>query len=64
MADLAAELSEELQMPVIDGVGAAVTLLESLLNLGITTSKWGDSDYPRHKGITGPYAACLSTLHN
>jgi len=60
MADLAAQLSQELEMPVIDGVGAAVTLLESLLNLGVTTSKWGDLDYPRNKGITGPYAACLT----
>lgn len=60
MADLAAELSESLQMPVIDGVGAAVSLMESLLNLGVTTSKWGDLDFPRNKGITGPYASCLT----
>ncbi|WP_241569005.1 aspartate/glutamate racemase family protein [Rosenbergiella collisarenosi] len=59
MADLATQLSDELQMPIIDGVSAAVTLLESLLNLGITTSKWGDLDFPRNKGISGPYAACL-----
>ncbi|MBT0726660.1 Asp/Glu racemase [Rosenbergiella australiborealis] len=60
MADLAAELSETLEIPVIDGVSAAVTLLESLLNLGITTSKWGDLDFPRNKGISGPFAECLA----
>lgn len=60
MADLAQQLTLELGIPVIDGVSAAVTLLESLLNLGVKTSKWGDLDFPRNKGITGPYADCLS----
>lgn len=59
MADLAHELSHDLQMPVIDGVGAAVSLMESLLQLGVTTSKWGDLNFPRNKGISGPFSKCL-----
>ena len=39
MTDLAARLSKEHGVPVIDGVGAAVKLIESLTALGLTTSK-------------------------
>ena len=39
MADLAAELSREHGLPVIDGVAAAVKLAESLHVLGLKTSK-------------------------
>ena len=39
MTDLAARLSKEHGVPVIDGVGAAVKLIESLATLGLTTSK-------------------------
>ena len=39
MTDLAARLSQEHGVPVIDGVGAAVKLIESLAALGLTTSK-------------------------
>ena len=39
MTDLAARLSKEHGVPVIDGVGAAVKLIESLAALGLTTSK-------------------------
>nr|WP_113866548.1 aspartate/glutamate racemase family protein [Brenneria salicis]NMN92720.1 allantoin racemase [Brenneria salicis ATCC 15712 = DSM 30166]RBP62442.1 allantoin racemase [Brenneria salicis ATCC 15712 = DSM 30166]RLM30627.1 Asp/Glu racemase [Brenneria salicis ATCC 15712 = DSM 30166] len=46
MADLASALAQELGIPEIDGVSAAVKLIESLASLGITTSKRGDLDYP------------------
>lgn len=49
MADLAQELTRELGVPVIDGVGAAVKMVESLLALGLNTSKHGDLDYPIRK---------------
>ena len=39
MTDLATRLSKEHGVPVIDGVGAAVKLIESLAALGLKTSK-------------------------
>jgi allantoin racemase len=39
MADLAADLSREHGLPVVDGVAAAVKLAESLCALGLRTSK-------------------------
>ncbi|PWC17837.1 allantoin racemase [Brenneria corticis] len=57
MADLARELTHELRMPVIDGVGAAVKMVESLLALGLSTSKHGDLAPPRRKTLTGAFSA-------
>lgn len=53
MADLALELTEELGMPVIDGVSAAVKLIESLHGMNLSTSKQGDLDFPVQKELTG-----------
>lgn len=39
MAGLAPRLADRIQVPVIDGLSAAVTLLESLFRLGLSTSK-------------------------
>ena len=55
MATLAQELTHELELPVIDGVGAAVKMVESLVALGLSTSKYGDLDYPRKKAATGAF---------
>lgn len=49
MAKLAERVTAEIQIPVIDGVTAAVKLIESLHGLGLKTSKWGDYDYPNQK---------------
>lgn len=49
MAKLAERVTAEIQIPVIDGVTAAVKLLEGLHGLGLKTSKWGDYDYPNQK---------------
>ena len=49
MADLAERVSAELEIPIIDGVCAAVKLLEGLHAMQIRTSKWGDYAYPRQK---------------
>jgi allantoin racemase len=57
MANLAAELSREHGLPVIDGVGAAVKLAESLVALGLETSKRGAYASPlakRYSGLFGP----------
>lgn len=55
MATLARDLTRELGMPVIDGVGAAVKMVESLVSLGLSTSKYGDLAFPREKKITGAF---------
>ncbi|YCH31416.1 aspartate/glutamate racemase family protein [Erwinia sp. D4-22] len=55
MATLARDLTQELGMPVIDGVGAAVKMVESLVSLGLGTSKYGDLAFPREKKITGVF---------
>ncbi|MEZ5826128.1 MAG: aspartate/glutamate racemase family protein [Geminicoccaceae bacterium] len=49
MADLAAELSKKHGLPVVDGVASAVTLTESLVRLGLRTSKLGGYAPPRPK---------------
>ena len=53
MVDLAVELSEEFGVPVIDGVSAAVKLVESLVALGLQTSKLNGYAYPRSKTYLG-----------
>ncbi|WP_455816810.1 allantoin racemase [Pseudomonas cerasi] len=55
MADLAQSLTRELGVPVIDGVTAAVKMVESLVALGLNTSKHGDLDYPIRKKLSGQF---------
>lgn len=59
MAKLARDLSAQHGCPVIDGVGAAVKLVEMLATLGIKTSKRGGYQAGVPKTITGPLAALL-----
>jgi allantoin racemase len=56
MADLARSLSAEHGVPVIEGVSAAVRLIESLAALGLQTSKVGGWAAPRRKPLHGRYA--------
>jgi allantoin racemase len=56
MADLAAALSLEHGLPVIDGVAAAVKLAESLSSLGLRTSKRGGYAQPLAKIYSGDLA--------
>ena len=56
MATLAQQLTRELQVPVIDGVSAAVKMVESLVSLGLTTGKHGDLAYPERKTLSGKFA--------
>lgn len=56
MADLASELSQELQVPVIEGVTAAVKLVESLNALQLRTSKVGELAQPLPKPHLGRLA--------
>jgi len=56
MADLAQELTLELNIPVIDGVSAAVKMVESLAALRLTTSKHGDLAFPLEKPLSGRFS--------
>ncbi len=53
MAGLAAVLTHELGVPVIDGVGAAVKFAEALVGLGLKTSRHGDLAAPLPKRYSG-----------
>ena len=57
MADLNAFLEDKLQVPVVDGVTAAVKFAEALVGLGLKTSKRGDLAYPLHKRYEGSLSA-------
>ena len=56
MADLAASLSREHAIPVVDGVSCAIKLAEGLVNLGLRTSKRGGYAQPRAKPFAGLFA--------
>ena len=49
MAEMCANLSQSLGLPVIDGVVAAVKLAEALASGGFVTAKAGSLAYPRDK---------------
>ena len=53
MADLAARLSEQHGLPVVDGVASAIKLAEALGALGLKTSKIGSYAAPRPKAYLG-----------
>ncbi|WP_088343421.1 MULTISPECIES: aspartate/glutamate racemase family protein [Rhodomicrobium] len=56
MADLAASLSAEFGVPVVDGVAAAVTLAEALAAQGLATSKRRAYASPLAKPYSGLFA--------
>ncbi len=56
MADLAASLSAEFGVPVVDGVAAAVTLAEGIAAIGLKTSKRGGYAQPLAKNYSGIFA--------
>jgi len=56
MADLCGELTRELGVPVIDGVGVAVKFAEALVGAGLKTSKRGDFAFPPRKAYVGAIA--------
>ncbi|WP_407810538.1 aspartate/glutamate racemase family protein, partial [Staphylococcus aureus] len=49
MADLCQDLSDELGVPVVDGVAAGVTMVQSLVTLGLSTSSRGEFARPLPK---------------
>ena len=56
MADLALDLSREHGVPVLDGVVAAVKLCESLVAMGLKTSKLGGYAKPLPKSYAGLFS--------
>ena len=59
MADLAASLSKKFEVPVIDGVAAAVKQAEALVGLKLATSRRGAYALPaakRYEGMLEPFA--------
>ena len=52
MAELAERVKQRTGVPVVDGVAAAVTIAESLVRLGLTTSKVRTYARPRPKAFT------------
>ena len=59
MAELCARLQQRLGVPVIDGVSVAVKFAESLVTLGLGTSKLGDYAAPlskRYSGMAAPFS--------
>jgi allantoin racemase len=59
MADLCHALAQEHGIPVIEGVGAAVKLAESLVSLGLKSSKVGGWAAPQPKRYIGPYKGLI-----
>lgn len=55
MTELAGQLSSSLNVPVIDGVTAAIKLAESLHQLHLTTAKCGQYAAPLRKAFDGRY---------
>ncbi len=53
MADMCAEISSELGVPVIDGVAAATLTVRSLVAMGLRTSKRSEYATPPPKGYLG-----------
>jgi allantoin racemase len=61
MADLASELSKEFGVPVVDGVAAAVGLIQMLHHAGLKTSKRGGYAAPLSKTYTGNFSSFAPT---
>lgn len=56
MTDIADRLTQELGVPVIDGVSAAVKMIEAMAFLGLCTSKVGAYANPPSKAYHGMFA--------
>jgi allantoin racemase len=56
MSDLCARLQDELDVPVIDGVSAAIKWAEGMVTIGLKTSKKGDLALPIGKLFSGELA--------
>lgn len=64
MADLAESLARQFDIPVVDGVSAAVALAESMAGLGLRTSKRGGYASPSAKTYSGIFAPFAPLARN
>ena len=53
MTGLDEQIRRRAEVPVVDGVAAAVTIAESLVRMGLSTSKVRTYAHPRSKTVTG-----------
>ncbi len=63
MTDLAADLARRFDVPVVDGVAAAVKMIEALCGIGLRTSKIGGYAPPLPKKYLGAMADFAPRLH-
>ena len=63
MADIAAQISEDIGAPVIEGVSAGVKIVEGIVALGLGTSKVGDLAYPLSKSYSGSVGHLSADRH-
>ena len=64
MVELSRSLTKRYGVPVIEGVGAAVKLVEGLATLGLSTSTQGGYAPPRQKmysGALAPYSPSVKS---
>jgi allantoin racemase len=59
MADLCAELTARVGVPVVDGVAAAVGMASGMVRMGLGTSKRDEYAFPPRAGARGATAATL-----
>ena len=63
MADITAQISEDIGAPVVEGVSAAVKIVEAIVALGLGTSKLGDLAYPLAKPYSGSVGHLSADRH-
>jgi allantoin racemase len=62
MADLCADLTKALGVPVIDGVRAATLQVQSLITMALATDKRGEYAKPPAKAYSGLLSTFTSPL--
>ena len=63
MADITANISQDIGAPVVEGVSSAVKLVEGIVALGLGTSKLGDLAYPLSKPYSGSVGHLSADRH-
>ena len=61
MADFAAELSKQFGLPVVDGVSAAVKMIEGLVSMNLTSSRANGYASPGRKTYHGKFSVYAPT---
>ena len=63
MTDIAARITDDIGAPVVEGVSAAVKIIEAIVALGLGTSKRGDLAYPLIKPYSGSVGHLSADRH-